>query len=87
MPLRTHRLAYPYGSEKMVRAVIHSCCFHEVICGLLPAQGWAGWGLAQWDRIAGPPLFLCLAGRQEVGRQEGRKVGYLSLPPSNYLER
>lgn len=73
--------ALPQGSGNVVRAVIHSCCFHDVICSLLPAGGWGRWGWPGGMGQAGPPVLLPLPvpGRQEEGRREGRKAAvYLS---------
>lgn len=76
-PLRTHMPALPQGSGNMVRAVIHSCYFHEVICSLLPAGGWGRWGRPGEMGQAGPPVLppLPVPGRQEEGRREGGKAG------------
>lgn len=71
---------HPQGSENVVRAVIHSCCFHEVICGLLPAGGWGKWGRPGGMGQAGPPSPWQAGG--QAGRQEGARSisATISLP-------
>ena len=74
-PLRTHTPALLQGSGHVVRAVIHGCYFHEVICSLLPA-GAGGGGGGRWDGTgwfshpAPPPCPWQARGGKE-GRQEG----------------
>lgn len=70
--------ALPQGSGHVVRAVIHGCYFHEVICSLLPAgAGGGGGGRVGWDRLVLPsrPPSLSLAGKRREGGKEGRQEG------------
>ena len=73
--------AHPQGSGNVVRAVIHSCCFHEVICGLLPAGGWVRWGRPSELGRAGrpfpppPPPPPPPPGPWQAGGNAGRQEG------------